>query len=107
MKRKKEMESLEILSHKHDFPIEYMWNTDTIITRLIVPRLKTFRFLEKHGYPGHIDSIDAWHKIINKMIYAIKLSTCTFLCSLLDKRRGLKTVLMRFTGLRYGYKTHF
>lgn len=37
MKRKKKMESLEAWSHKHDFPIEDVWNTDNTIARLIVP----------------------------------------------------------------------
>lgn len=31
MKRKKKMESLEAWSHKHDFPIEDVWNTDNTI----------------------------------------------------------------------------
>lgn len=45
MKRKKKMESLEAWSHKHDFPIEDVWNTDNTIARLIVPRLKAYSVL--------------------------------------------------------------
>lgn len=42
MKRKKKTDIVEAWSHKHDYPIEEVWNTDNIIARLIVPRLKAF-----------------------------------------------------------------
>ena len=73
MKRKK-ISSVEAWSHKHDFPVEDVWNTDTTIARLIVPRLKAFRDLDKHGYPEEIGSMEAWHKIIDKMTYAFELN---------------------------------
>ena len=47
MKRKKKIDTVEAWSHKHDFPIEDVWNTD--------------------------NTIEAWHKIIDKMIYAFEL----------------------------------
>lgn len=73
MKRKKKIDTVEAWSHKHDFPIEDVWNTDNTIARLIVPRLKAFMALDKHGCPGDVDSMEAWHKIIDKMIYAFEL----------------------------------
>lgn len=74
MKRKKKTDIVEAWSHKHDYPIEEVWNTDNTIARLIVPRLKAFRALDKHGYPGDVNSEEAWHKIIDKMIYAFELN---------------------------------
>ena len=38
-------------NHKHDFPIDEIWNTDNTLARLIVPRLQAFKQLDKHGYP--------------------------------------------------------
>lgn len=62
-------------SHKHDYPIEEVWNTDNIIAQLIVPRLKAFRdYNNKHGVPPRINSIAEWNKIIDKMIYAFELN---------------------------------
>ena len=53
-------------SHKHDYPIEEVWNTDNTIAQLIVPRLKAFRaYNGKHGSPDGT-TIDEWNKI-NKM----------------------------------------
>ena len=50
--------------------IEEVWNTVNIIARLIVPRLKAFKALDnKHGHPGDIASMEAWHKVIDKMIF--------------------------------------
>ncbi len=74
MKRKKKTDIVEAWSHKHDYPIEEVWNTDNIIARLIVPRLKAFKALDKHGHPGDIASMEAWHKVIDKMIYAFELN---------------------------------
>lgn len=30
-------------SHKHDFPIDEIWNTDNALAQLIVPRLQAFK----------------------------------------------------------------
>lgn len=38
-------------SHKHDYPIEEVWNTENTLARLIAPRLVSFRDLDKHGAP--------------------------------------------------------
>ena len=34
-------------SHKHDFPIDNIWNTDNALAQLIVPRLHAFKALDK------------------------------------------------------------
>lgn len=33
-------------SHKHDFPIDEIWNTDNALAQLIVPRLQAFKALD-------------------------------------------------------------
>ena len=35
-------------SHKHDYPIEDVWNNDNTLAQLIVPRLQAFKALDKH-----------------------------------------------------------
>lgn len=39
-------------SHKHDYPIEEVWNTYRVLAREIVLRLQAFKVLDKHGYPA-------------------------------------------------------
>ncbi len=73
MKRKKKIDTEEAWSYKHDFPIEEVWSTHKVIARMIVPRLKTFRALDKHGYPESLGSTEAWNKALDKMIYAFEL----------------------------------
>jgi len=51
MKRNKNRVSKENWSHKNDYPIEEVWNTDNTIAQLIVPRLQSFKALDKHGGP--------------------------------------------------------
>ena len=50
MKRKKNKDQEKNWSHKNDYPIEEVWNTDNTIAQLIVPRLQAFKALDKHGY---------------------------------------------------------
>ncbi len=38
-------------SHKHDYPIEEVWNTENTLAQLIVPRLQAFKALDKHFLP--------------------------------------------------------
>ena len=104
MKRKKKVDSVDAWSHKHDYPIEEV-NTDNTIARLIVPRLKAFRALDKHGYPGDVNSEEAWHKIIDKMIYAFELNM-PLLGRHRSKRRILKRALRYFASITaiYGIK---
>ena len=38
-------------SHKHDYPIEEVWNTDNALAQLIVPRYKHSRHSKNMGIP--------------------------------------------------------
>ena len=60
-------------SHKHDFPIDEIWNTDNTLARLIVPRLQAFKQLDKHGYPSNFSDMRTWNNTIQKMIDAFDL----------------------------------
>jgi hypothetical protein len=73
MKRKKRDDSNENWSYKNDYPIEEVWNTDTYLAKLIVPRLKAFKALDKHGYCPAFSGIETWNKAIQKMIDAFEL----------------------------------
>ncbi len=44
-----------------------LWNLDTTIVKFILPRLKVFRSFEC-GHPGHIDTMEEWNEILDKMI---------------------------------------
>ena len=73
MKRKKNRDSEENWSHKNDFPIEEVWNTDNTIAQLIVPRLQAFKALDKHGGPPDFKDMREWNNAIQKMIDAFEL----------------------------------
>lgn len=60
-------------SHKHDYPIEEVWNTDNTLAQLIVPRLQAFKALEKHGGPDDFKDMREWNNTIQKMIDAFEL----------------------------------
>ncbi len=60
-------------SHKNDFPIEEVWNTDNTIAQLIVPRLQAFKALDKHGHPDGFKDMREWNNTIQKMIDAFEL----------------------------------
>ena len=55
-------------SHKNDFPIEEVWNTDNTLAQLIVPRLLAFKALDKHGYPPDFDDMRKWNN--TKRVFA-------------------------------------
>lgn len=75
MNREKKLNDCKSWSHKHDYPIEDVWNTSSIIAQLIVPRLKAFRAYDgKHGTPPDIATIEEWNKVFDKMIYAFELN---------------------------------
>ena len=63
----------KVWSHKHDYPIEEIWNTDNTLARLIVPRLQAFKQLDKHGYPSNFSDMRTWNNTIQKMIDAFDL----------------------------------
>ena len=73
MKRKKKDDSTENWSYKNDYPIEEVWGTYHYIARDIVPRLKAFKALDKHGHAPGFKDIAAWNKAIQKMIDAFEL----------------------------------
>lgn len=73
MKRKKNRDSEENWSYKHDYPIEEVWNTDNTIAQLIVPRLQAFKALDKHGGPPDFSEMREWNNAIQKMIDAFEL----------------------------------
>lgn len=60
-------------SHKHDYPVEEIWNTYHILARDIVPRLQAFKALDKHGIPGDLKDMKQWNSIIQKMIDTFEL----------------------------------
>ena len=66
-------ETPHIWSHKHDFSIDEIWNTNNTLARLIVPRLQAFKQLDKDGYPGDFSDMRTWNKTIQKMIDAFEL----------------------------------
>ena len=65
--------TLHNYSHKHDFPIDKIWNTDNALAQLIVPRLQAFKALDKHGYPSDFSDMHTWDNTIQKMINAFEL----------------------------------
>lgn len=63
----------DYFSHKNDYPIEEVWNTDNALAQLIAPRLIAFKALEKHGYPPSLKSMREWNNTIQKMVDAFEL----------------------------------
>ena len=72
MKKRKHIES-ENWSHKNDFPIEEVWNTDNTLAQLIAPRLLAFKALDRHGGPSEFKDMREWNNTIQKMIDAFEL----------------------------------
>lgn len=73
MAKRKNKDSTENWSHKHDYPIEEVWNTDNVLAQFIAPRLQAFKALDKHGYPPGCMDMREWNNIIQKMIDAFEL----------------------------------
>ncbi len=73
MRSKTKIDTREAWSHKHDFPIEEVRNTNKAIARLIVPHRQAFKALDKCGSsPDFIDTRQ-WNNTIQKMIDAFEL----------------------------------
>lgn len=73
MRSKMKIDTREAWSHKHDFPIEEVGNTNKAIARLIVPHLQAFKALHKCGSsPDFIDTRQ-WNNTIQKMIDTFEL----------------------------------
>ena len=73
MAGKKQKDSNPSWSHKNDFPIEEVWNTNNTLAQLIVPRLQAFKAIDKHGGPSDFMDIREWNNAIQKMIDAFEL----------------------------------
>ena len=71
--KKRKPNNTENWSHKNDFPLEEVWNTDNTLSQLIVPRLLAFKALDKHGYPPDFDDMRKWNNTIQKMADAFEL----------------------------------
>ena len=71
--KKKRPKNTENWSHKNDFPIEDVWNTDNTLAQIIVPRLLAFKALDKHGGPSEFKDMREWNNTIQKMIDAFEL----------------------------------
>lgn len=50
------------------------WDLKTNIAVFLVPRLKFFKEKQMNvgGYPGCFDSVEEWHKVLDKMIFAFE-----------------------------------
>jgi hypothetical protein len=96
MKRKKRDDDSENWSYKNDFPIEEVWNTYHYIAQAIVPRLKAFKALDKHGYAPGFSDINAWNKAIQKMIDAFELLMYNSMSSDKDEQRTIEEGLDLF-----------
>lgn len=63
----------ESYSHQHDYPVEEVWNTYHTLSQIIVPRLQSFKALDKHGYCPYFKDMREWNCAIQKMIDAFEL----------------------------------
>ena len=73
MDKKDDKEAQKNWSHKNDFPIIEVWNTYQAIAELIVPRLRTFKEHDKHGFCPDFKGMKEWNEAIQKMIVAFEL----------------------------------
>ena len=96
MAGKKQKESNPSWSHKNDFPIEEVWNTEHTLAQLIVPRLQAFKALDKHGGPSDFMDIREWNNAIQKMIDAFELMKYAGASHTEDEERTIKQGLDLF-----------
>ena len=73
MRMKRENKDSDNWSHKHDYPIEEVWNTNNTLAQLIVPRLQAFKAIDKHGGPSGFMDMREWNNAIQKMVDAFEL----------------------------------
>lgn len=83
-------------SHKNDFPIEEVWNTDNTIAQLIVPRLQAFKALDKHGHPDGFKDMREWNNTIQKMIDVFELMKYVQSLNTDDEKRTVEEGLVLF-----------
>ena len=96
MAGKKQKDSNPSWSHKNDFPIEEVWNTEHSLAQLIVPRLQAFKALDKHGGPSDFMDIREWNNAIQKMIDAFELMKYAGVSHTEDEERTIKQGLDLF-----------
>ena len=71
MKRKKKDNDSD--DYNYGYPISEVWGTYHYLAREIIPRLKAFKALDKHGYCPAFSGIKTWNQAIQKMIDAFEL----------------------------------
>ena len=74
---KKSKETSGNWSHKHNYPIAEVWNTNNTLAQLIAPRLQTFKELDKHGFPVGFSDMRQWNNTIRLMADAFGLMSTT------------------------------
>lgn len=77
MRSKTKIDTREVWSNKHDFPIKEVGNTNKAIARFIVLHLQAFKALDKYGSPPDFADIRQWNNTIQKMIDAFELLMLT------------------------------
>jgi hypothetical protein len=96
MARKNNKVSTGNWSYKHDYPIEDVWNTNNTLAQLIVPRLKAFKALDKHGGPSDFKEMREWNNAIQKMIDAFELMKYAGTTNTEDEERTIEQGLDLF-----------
>lgn len=81
MNMSKKPKNTENWSHKHDYPIEDIWNTYKTLAQFIAPRLLAFKALEKHGGPQDFKDMREWNNTIQKMTDAFELMKYDYIYS--------------------------
>ncbi|GJG69368.1 hypothetical protein PRLR6025_28370 [Prevotella lacticifex] len=72
-KLKKKFTAEQEWSYKHDFPFEEVCGTYHVLAKLIAPRLRCFKALDKHGNAPGFKGIAEWNNAIQKMTDAFEL----------------------------------
>ena len=82
--KKRKPNNKENWSHKNDFPIEEVWNTDNTLSQLIVPRLLAFKALDKQGrvergsFTLTLSQNRAWKSPLTRLFTLYALCICFF-----------------------------
>ena len=58
-----------IQRRRRGFDDAELWSLNTALAAHILPRLQAFR-AGTCGYPGMLDSMESWHYLLDKMIFA-------------------------------------
>lgn len=52
-----------------------LWDLDSTLSYYILPRLIGFKKVNVNSYPAKFKSIEAWHKVLDKMIWSFQYIT--------------------------------